>query len=196
MAFETIDRAAKDVVLSVQDYSRFAYRAVANLFSPPVYWVDFLMQAEAGLMSLTGEPDGPPARFGPSIIDYMTGTMSMVGLLACMLDARRSGRGCDVDVSLYDVALHQLGYAGTWYMKTGSPLKKNSFSRPTNVSVGCAVIGIFAIRFRTLSCAMICTALFVAPGVLMISHAAADPSAAARFWFPPMWSASALVLSR
>jgi len=46
MAFETIDRAAKDVVLSVQEYSRFAYRAVANLFSPPVYWVDFLMQAD------------------------------------------------------------------------------------------------------------------------------------------------------
>ncbi len=52
---------------------------------------DFLMQAEAGLMSLTGEPDGPPARFGPSIIDYMTGSTAMVGLLACMLAAQRSG---------------------------------------------------------------------------------------------------------
>jgi crotonobetainyl-CoA:carnitine CoA-transferase CaiB-like acyl-CoA transferase len=80
---------------------------------------DFLMQAEAGLMSLTGEPDGPPARFGPSIIDYMTGSTAMVGLLACMLGAQRSGRGCDVDVSLYDVALHQLGYAGTWYLNSG-----------------------------------------------------------------------------
>src|SRR5262245_41035583 len=82
---------------------------------------DFLMQAEAGLMSLTGEPDGPPTRFGPSIIDYMTGTTSMVGLLACMLAAQRTGRGCDVDVSLYDVALHQLGYAGTWYLNGGGP---------------------------------------------------------------------------
>ena len=80
---------------------------------------DFLMQAEAGLMSLTGEPDGPPARFGPSIIDYMTGSTAMVGMLACMLGAQRSGRGCDVDVSLYDVALHQLGYAGTWYLNSG-----------------------------------------------------------------------------
>jgi crotonobetainyl-CoA:carnitine CoA-transferase CaiB-like acyl-CoA transferase len=80
---------------------------------------DFLMQAEAGLMSLTGEPDGPPARFGPSIIDYMTGTTAMVGLLACLLGAQRSGRGCDVDVSLFDVALHQLGYSGTWYLNSG-----------------------------------------------------------------------------
>ena len=85
---------------------------------------DFLMQAEAGLMSLTGEPDGPPARFGPSIIDYMTGTMSMVGLLACLLDAQRSGRGCDVDVSLYDAALHQLGYAGTWYLNSGTAVSR------------------------------------------------------------------------
>jgi crotonobetainyl-CoA:carnitine CoA-transferase CaiB-like acyl-CoA transferase len=80
---------------------------------------DFLMQAEAGLMSLTGEPDGPPARFGPSIIDYMTGTTAMVGLLACLLGAQRLGRGCDVDVSLFDVALHQLGYSGTWYLNSG-----------------------------------------------------------------------------
>lgn len=85
---------------------------------------DFLMQAEAGLMSLTGEPDGPPARFGPSIIDYMTGSTAMVGLLACMLGAQRSGRGCDVDVSLYDVALHQLGYAGTWYLNSGDAVSR------------------------------------------------------------------------
>ncbi len=80
---------------------------------------DFLMQAEAGLMSLTGEPDGPPARFGPSIIDFMTGTTAMVGLLACLLGAQRTGTGCDVDVSLFDVALHQLNYSGTWYLNTG-----------------------------------------------------------------------------
>ncbi|MGD8325238.1 MAG: CoA transferase [Gammaproteobacteria bacterium] len=84
---------------------------------------DFLMQAEAGLMSLTGDPDGPPARFGPSIIDYMTGTTAMVGMLSCLLGARRTGKGCDVDVSLFDVALHQLGYAGTWCL--------NSDMRPT-----------------------------------------------------------------
>ncbi|HEY9181685.1 MAG TPA: CoA transferase, partial [Gammaproteobacteria bacterium] len=80
---------------------------------------DFLMQAEAGLMSLTGEPDGPPARFGPSIIDFMTGATAMVGLLSCLLNAQRTGRGCDVDVSLFDVALHQLNYSATWYLNTG-----------------------------------------------------------------------------
>jgi crotonobetainyl-CoA:carnitine CoA-transferase CaiB-like acyl-CoA transferase len=94
---------------------------------------DFLMQAEAGLMSLTGEPDGPPARFGPSIIDYMTGTTAMVGLLACLLGAQRSGRGCDVDVSLFDVALHQLGYAGTWHLNAGD--KPSRLERSSHFSV-------------------------------------------------------------
>ena len=95
---------------------------------------DFLMQAEAGLMSLTGEPDGPPARFGPSIIDYMTGTTSMVGLLACLLGAQRSGTGCDVDVSLFDVALHQLGYAGTWYLNGGGAVSRLERSSHFSVS--------------------------------------------------------------
>jgi crotonobetainyl-CoA:carnitine CoA-transferase CaiB-like acyl-CoA transferase len=77
------------------------------------------MQAEAGLMSLTGEPAGPPARFGPSIIDFMTGTTAMVGLLSCVWNAARTGKGCDVDISLFDVALHQLNYSATWYLNAG-----------------------------------------------------------------------------
>ena len=74
------------------------------------------MQAEAGLMSLTGEPDDPPARLGASMIDYMTGATAAVGLLSCIMRARQTGIGCDVDASLFDVALHQLGYSAVWYL--------------------------------------------------------------------------------
>jgi crotonobetainyl-CoA:carnitine CoA-transferase CaiB-like acyl-CoA transferase len=74
------------------------------------------MQAEAGLMSITGDPDSAPARFGPSIIDYMTGMVAMAGLLSSIINARKTGMGCDVDTSLFEVALHQLGYAGLWYL--------------------------------------------------------------------------------
>jgi crotonobetainyl-CoA:carnitine CoA-transferase CaiB-like acyl-CoA transferase len=77
---------------------------------------DYLMQAEAGLMSLTGEPDAPPARFGVSMVDYMSGTMMASGLLAALLAAARTGQGCDVDVCLFDVALHQLAYTAVWAM--------------------------------------------------------------------------------
>src|SRR3984957_3468631 len=46
MAFETIDNTVKQTVLTVQDYSLFAYRALMNVFRPPVYWTDFLIQAD------------------------------------------------------------------------------------------------------------------------------------------------------
>ena len=81
---------------------------------------DYLMQAESGLMHLTGEPDGPPARLGaPSIIDQTTGLTAAVGLLSAIIQARSTGKGCDVDTCLLDVALHQLGYAATWYLNEG-----------------------------------------------------------------------------
>ena len=80
---------------------------------------DFLMQAEAGLMELTGEPDGPPTRVGVSLIDSMSGLTGIVGLLACLLRARTTGQGCDVETCLYDVAMHQLTYPGVWYLNEG-----------------------------------------------------------------------------
>jgi len=78
---------------------------------------DYLMQAEAGLMHLTGEPDSPPTRIGaPSMIDHTTGLTAMVGLLSALIHARATGKGCDVDTCLFDAALHQLGYAAIWYL--------------------------------------------------------------------------------
>jgi crotonobetainyl-CoA:carnitine CoA-transferase CaiB-like acyl-CoA transferase len=78
------------------------------------------MQAESGLMHLTGEPEGPPSRLGaPSIIDHTTGLTAAVGLLSAIIQARATGKGCDVDTCLLDVALHQLGYVATWYLNEG-----------------------------------------------------------------------------
>jgi crotonobetainyl-CoA:carnitine CoA-transferase CaiB-like acyl-CoA transferase len=77
---------------------------------------DYLMQAEAGYFHLTGEPGTPPARMGLSIIDYMTGITTSLALLAALIGVGKTGRGRDVDVSLFDVAVHQLSYPGTWYL--------------------------------------------------------------------------------
>lgn len=100
------------VCLHISAYGRAGPRA-----DWPGY--DFLMQAEAGLMELTGDPEGPPTRVGVSLIDSMSGLTGIVGLLACLLRARTTGRGCDVETCLYDVALHQLTYPGTWYLNEG-----------------------------------------------------------------------------
>lgn len=80
---------------------------------------DYLMQAEAGYLAMTGEPDGPPVRFGLSMVDFMTGTMLCVGLLSALLDAGRTGEGRDVDVDLLSTALHQTSYPATWYLNEG-----------------------------------------------------------------------------
>lgn len=77
---------------------------------------DYLMQAEAGYLHVTGEPDTPPARMGLSIIDFMTGITTALALVSTLLGVSRSGVGRDIDVSLFDVALHQLSYPGTWYL--------------------------------------------------------------------------------
>ena len=77
---------------------------------------DYLMQAEAGFLHLTGEPGSPPARMGLSIIDYMTGITTALALVSSLLAVARGDSGGDLDISLFDVALHQLSYPGTWFL--------------------------------------------------------------------------------
>ncbi len=89
---------------------------------------DYLMQAEAGYLSLTGEPDGPPARFGLSMIDLMTGTTAALALVSAVLGARTAGHGRDIDVSLFDVAMHNLAYLATWYLNGGHVTGRASHS--------------------------------------------------------------------
>ena len=100
------------VCLHISAYGRSGERA-----DWPGY--DFLMQAEAGLMELTGDPEGAPTRVGVSLIDSMSGLTGIVGLLSCLLRARSTGQGCDVETCLFDVAVHQLTYPGTWYLNEG-----------------------------------------------------------------------------
>ena len=96
---------------------------------------DYLMQAECGFLHLTGEPEAPPARFGLSMIDFMTGVVAGMGTLAALLGRAKDG-GRDVDTSLFDVALHQLTYPGTWYMNHGIETQRlPRSSHPSNTPV-------------------------------------------------------------
>ena len=80
---------------------------------------DALVQAEAGWASLTGEPGSPPARSGLPMADYAAGLVAACGLLAGIVDARRTGRGRDLDTSLFDTALAMLSYQATWWLSAG-----------------------------------------------------------------------------
>jgi crotonobetainyl-CoA:carnitine CoA-transferase CaiB-like acyl-CoA transferase len=95
-----------------------AYGRTGERVAWPGY--DFLMQAEAGYFSVTGEPGSAPARAGLSLIDFMTGALSSMAMLAGVLEARATGQGRDVDVSLFDLALFNLNYLGNWYLNDGT----------------------------------------------------------------------------
>jgi crotonobetainyl-CoA:carnitine CoA-transferase CaiB-like acyl-CoA transferase len=82
------------------------------------------MQAEAGFLSLTGEPDAPPARFGLSMVDFMTGLGLAYAVLAALTSARASGIGRDMDVSLFDMALANTNYVAAWYLHEGHRQKR------------------------------------------------------------------------
>ncbi len=82
---------------------------------------DPIVQAMAGWMSVTGEPDGPPTKTGPglSLIDYTGGLCAAVATLAAIHAAQRDGAGTDCDLALFDVALSLLAYLPTWHLTGG-----------------------------------------------------------------------------
>lgn len=92
----------------------------------PAY--DYLMQAYAGIMDVTGEPDGPPTKAGVSFVDFSGGFLALVGLLSALREADRTGKGRDVDVALMDGALVQLAYMATWTLNCGYVPQKFSHS--------------------------------------------------------------------
>lgn len=99
-----------------------AYGRVGGRVEWPGY--DYVMQAQTGYFSLTGEPDSPPTRFGLSVVDLQTGVTLAMSLLAGLLAARTTGHGRDLDVSLFDVALHNLNYVAMWSLNAGHNQQK------------------------------------------------------------------------
>jgi crotonobetainyl-CoA:carnitine CoA-transferase CaiB-like acyl-CoA transferase len=75
---------------------------------------DYLLQAYAGFMSVSGEPDAPPTKCGVSIVDFSGGILSALALMIGLHRARASGVGCDIDVSLLDTAVSMLNYLAVW----------------------------------------------------------------------------------
>jgi crotonobetainyl-CoA:carnitine CoA-transferase CaiB-like acyl-CoA transferase len=93
---------------------------------------DYLIQAYAGFMSLTGEPDGPPAKAGVSFVDFAGGLAAALGLVTGILQARQTGVGADVDVGLLDTAISMLNYLAAWTLNSDfRPERLPGSSHPT-----------------------------------------------------------------
>lgn len=70
---------------------------------------EVIVEAESGLMSITGQAGGEPVRFGVAMVDIATGLSGTIGLLGALLERERTGRGRRIEVSLYATALSSLG---------------------------------------------------------------------------------------
>lgn len=80
---------------------------------------DILAQAEAGVMSFTGEPESGPVRFPIAIADMTTGIYAALGILAALLARERTGQGDFLDLALFDSQLTWLANIGSSYLNSG-----------------------------------------------------------------------------
>lgn len=92
---------------------------------------DAIAQARSGLMSVTGEADGPPLRVGVASADLAAGLWAMVGILAALIERRTSGRGQLVDVALLDAQASLLTYVAGSYFATGEIPGRHGAAHPT-----------------------------------------------------------------
>ena len=93
------------------------YGAVGPKAGLPGY--DFILQAESGLMSITGEPGGTPMKYGVAIVDICTGMLACNTVLAALHARHTTGRGQHVEVSLFDSGLAMLANVAANHLISG-----------------------------------------------------------------------------
>jgi crotonobetainyl-CoA:carnitine CoA-transferase CaiB-like acyl-CoA transferase len=81
---------------------------------------DPITQAESGFMSLNGFADGPPVRTGPPIVDMATGMSAVNAILLALMARERLGKGQQVEVALFDIAMSLTGFYGMAYLINGT----------------------------------------------------------------------------
>jgi crotonobetainyl-CoA:carnitine CoA-transferase CaiB-like acyl-CoA transferase len=94
-----------------------AYGAVGPKRGEPGY--DPVIQAATGIMSITGDPEGAPARLGIGAVDLGAGLWAVVGILLALAERKRTERGSRVDTSLFETAAWWLSYHLAGYLATG-----------------------------------------------------------------------------
>ena len=94
------------------------YGSDGPLADSPGY--DPLLQAYSGIMSITGYPDGPPARVGGSVVDIGSGNLIALGVLAALRKRDQQGVGSHIECSLLDTSLGWIGYHMMNYLASGN----------------------------------------------------------------------------
>jgi len=118
-------------------YPRLIYCAITGygqtgpLAARPGY--DFIIQAQGGVMSITGEPKGEPCKAGVAIADIVTGLYAHSAILAALFHRERTGEGQFIDIALFDAQISWLANVAMNYLVTGEPPKRYGNSHPNIV---------------------------------------------------------------
>jgi crotonobetainyl-CoA:carnitine CoA-transferase CaiB-like acyl-CoA transferase len=94
---------------------------------------DAVMQAEGGLMSITGEAEGPPLRLGVAITDIVSGLFAAQGVMSALIAREKTGRGQHVDIGMLDATAALLTYQAGNYFATGQVPARMGNRHPTIV---------------------------------------------------------------
>jgi len=94
---------------------------------------DTVIQAEGGLMSITGDPDGPPMKTGVAVADITTGLYAATSILAALHYRSQTGEGQYIDLALFDVQLSWLANVASAYLISGQPPRRYGNAHATIV---------------------------------------------------------------
>ncbi len=94
---------------------------------------DTVIQAEGGLMSITGEPDGQPMKTGVAVADITTGLYAATSILAALHYRSQTGKGQYIDLALFDVQLSWLANVASAYLISGQPPRRYGNAHATIV---------------------------------------------------------------
>ena len=133
----TLARLGLDFASLAPRYPRLVYCSISGFGhtgprrNEPGY--DAVMQAEGGLMSITGAADGPPVRVGVAITDIASGMFAAQGIALALFARERTGRGQAVDIAMLDSVAALLSYQASTYFVTGSAPSRMGNRHPTIV---------------------------------------------------------------
>ena len=120
----TLARVGLDYHSLETSHPRLVYCSISGFGQDGPRWAqpgyDAVIQAEGGLMSVTGEADGPAYRVGVAVADLVAGLLAAQGVALALFARERSGRGQQVDISMLDGVLSLLSYHASIYLTTGA----------------------------------------------------------------------------
>lgn len=114
------------VYCSITGYGRTGPSADLPGYDPAI-------EAVSGLMSITGQPDGPPTKVGVAVVDVLTGCQASFGIISALMYRERSGLGQRVDVSLFETALAALANQASAYLISGQIPERHGNAHPAIV---------------------------------------------------------------